>query len=103
MSEEKNSYWLHGFLDKHLFAIVCGSAVIWSGYNSSNAITSHEIDTAKRERAEIKGSLNSLNGRLDRVLIGRRGFMKEAGDRIDFMCERNPECVKRFGPLDVPE
>lgn len=58
------------------------------------------------QSADLTRKLESATMRLDRidrVQDGRRVFIGEAAQRMEYLCNKDKECGQRFDPMKVPE
>ena len=38
-----------------------------------------------------------------KISAGRQRFMAETAQRLDFLCDRAADCVRRYKPMELPE
>ena len=38
-----------------------------------------------------------------KIRAGRQRFMAETAQRLDFLCDRAADCVRRYKPMELPE
>ncbi len=61
-SEAKtNAGWLQRFVENNIAVLVCGAAVIWSGFNSSDAVTTQRLNEHDRQLSEISAIVRDSN------------------------------------------
>lgn len=73
-----------------------GLAIALSGQTSASAKWQQNVDGRL-------SAIETRNARADVMLNGRRGFMNEAANRANFLCDRSKECAARFQPMSIPE
>ena len=58
------------------------------------------------QSAELTRKIDSAATRLDRmdkVQDGRRVFIGDVSQRLEYLCNKDKECSARFDPMKVPE
>lgn len=40
---------------------------------------------------------------IEKMIDGRRQFMGDSVSRVEFLCNRDPDCRARFQPMQIPE
>jgi hypothetical protein len=60
-SEAKTSTgWLQRFVENNIAVLVCGAAVIWSGFNSTDAVTAEKLAAQNERIARIEHAVERL-------------------------------------------
>lgn len=84
MSEQndttKESRW-NRFIDNNLLTLILGGAVVFSGFNSSDAVTNSRLATLTEGQAEIRQGQIEVRQRLDR-LISRQQCQATTVERL---------------------
>jgi hypothetical protein len=71
-TEGKTSGWLQKFVENNIAVLVCGAAVIWSGFNSSDAVTLQRLSEHDRQLEVIGSDLREIrNSLIDDPRCGR--------------------------------
>lgn len=73
-----------------------GLAIALSGQTSASAKWQQNVEN------RLTG-IETRNARIDVILNGRRGFMNEAANRANFLCDRSKDCADRFPSMSIPE
>lgn len=58
------------------------------------------------QSAEMERKIDAVTSRIDRidrVQDGRRVFVGETAQRLEYLCSKDRDCGQRFDPMKVPE
>ncbi len=61
--QTNDSEGMKGFLDRHLFTLIVGAAMIYSNFSSANSSTSTEVTEIKRRVGVIEDDVRYLRNR----------------------------------------
>lgn len=75
---ESEGSWIAGFVERHLFAILIGMAWIFSGFNSSDAVTVEKFRAIDQSLNDLKAELRTMRERATCPDLGQysRGKVK---------------------------
>lgn len=71
-----------------VFAIGCGYLLGTS-----------EMAAEKNRVTNLERQVATNTARLD----GRRDYLSDVGNRIEYLCANDPDCERRYGPMRVPQ
>ena len=73
---------------------------------SMNRTSEESAQTIKAQIAAHDRSITILERDADaaaKIRAGRQRFMAETAQRLDFLCDRAADCVRRYKPMELPE
>jgi hypothetical protein len=82
--------------------IVSYAMAAWAAFASYSTFQNDTHLTVDRLKEKVT-TLEAENKLIREYMHGRRKFMIEAGNMIDYMCGKDASCERRFEPLEIPE
>lgn len=91
------------WIKDHLWKIGTAIAVAYTGYLTGTINTANEMTILKADIAQLDARIAKHELETKRVLDGRRGFINQATGPINYLCEKDDGCTRRYPAVIVPE
>ena len=87
----------------HLWKIATGVAIAYTGYLTGTMTMANDIATLKADKSRLETRVVTLELETQQKFSGRREFMNQAVGPINYLCEKDEGCSRRYPAATVPE
>lgn len=91
------------WIKDHLWQIGTVIAIAYTGYLTGTMTMANDIAVVKADVARLEARIAKHELETKRVLDGRRGFINQTAGPVNYLCEKDEGCSRRYPAVTVPE